>query len=339
MRIGIDIDNVISNFNEKLLKEYLLQDKKYRNTGIVNNEVYIRKGMFDWSKEEEESFYLNNIERIVSNLEVIDGAKDTIDKLRQEGHEIYIISGRNNGEYSDPITITKDWLYKHHIFYDQLILTNAYFEHEKTEVCLKNNIQILIDDSVRTCSDAQKYHITTLLMDNFYNRKATDLYRVYNWEEIYAFISNYHQEKLNVILDTDIGNECDDQFALSYLLKSQDIFNIEAITIAPYSHKENLVSVKTNQEKSVQEIIKICKWLNFDFKNKVFKGASDYMSNGHEEGNDAVKKIIEVALKNKKTYIMAIGTITNISLALKKEPKIVDKIEVIWLAESIEKVV
>lgn len=154
MRIGVDIDNVISNFNEILLKEYLLQDKKYRNSGIINKDVYIRRGMFDWSKEEEESFYLNNIERIASNLEVIDGAKDTIDKLRRDGHEIYIISGRNNGEYSDPFTMTKDWLHKHHIFYNQLILTNAYFEHEKTEACLKNRIQILIDDSVRTCLDA-----------------------------------------------------------------------------------------------------------------------------------------------------------------------------------------
>lgn len=169
-------------------------------------------------------------------------------------------------------------------------------------------------------------------MDDFYNRKNTDLYRVYSWKEIYAFISNYHQEKLNVILDTDIGNECDDQFALSYLLKSQDVFNIEAITIAPYSHKKSFVSVEANQESGLQEIIKICKWLNFDFKNKIFKGASDYISNGYEEENDAVKRIIEVALKNKKTYIMAIGTITNISLAIKKESKIVDKIEVIWLA-------
>ena len=28
MRIGIDIDNVISNFNDELLKEYLEHDKK-----------------------------------------------------------------------------------------------------------------------------------------------------------------------------------------------------------------------------------------------------------------------------------------------------------------------
>lgn len=40
--------------------------------------------------------------------------------------------------------------------------------------------------------------------------------------------------KYNVILDTDTYNEADDQFALSYLLKSKEIFNIDAITIAPF---------------------------------------------------------------------------------------------------------
>ena len=53
------------------------------------------------------------------------------------------------------------------------------------------------------------------------------------------------------------------------------------------------------------------------------------MSNCYDENNDAVSKIIEIALKNDKTYILAIGTITNVALAIKKEPKIIDKIEII----------
>lgn len=58
------------------------------------------------------------------------------------------------------------------------------------------------------------------------------------------------KNKTNVILDTDTYNECDDQFALSYMLKSQDVFNIEAITVAPYSHKTRNASVKEGQELS-----------------------------------------------------------------------------------------
>ena len=57
MNIGIDIDNVISNFNEVLLSEYLIHDKELREKGIINkNAEYIRKGMFDWSEIEEKIF-------------------------------------------------------------------------------------------------------------------------------------------------------------------------------------------------------------------------------------------------------------------------------------------
>lgn len=94
MKIGIDIDNVISNFNEELLKEYIDHDKELRNTGIINeNADYIRRGMFDWTKDEEIDFYSNNIERIVKKLKVKDGAKEYIDKLIADGHIIYIIIG------------------------------------------------------------------------------------------------------------------------------------------------------------------------------------------------------------------------------------------------------
>lgn len=113
MRIGVDIDNVISNFDEELLKEYIKHDKELRSTGIINtNADYIRRGMFDWTEDEEKTFYKENIERIAKNLNIIDGAREYIDKLKQDGHKIYIITGRDNGDYSDPYTMTKEWLKK-----------------------------------------------------------------------------------------------------------------------------------------------------------------------------------------------------------------------------------
>lgn len=330
-KIGIDIDNVLSNFNDVLLKEFLEHDKELRNIGIINNNVYITRGMFDWSKEELDDFYYKNIERIAKNLNVIDKAPEYIKKLRENGYEIYIISGRDNGEYSDPYKMTSDWLDKYKIEYDRLILTNAYNSLEKAKICKENDISIMIDDSTRILLEVDNMGITALLMDTPYNREVGDLKRVHNWKEIYDFITNFQRKKINVILDTDTYNECDDQFALAYMLKSQDIFNIEAITVAPYSHKEYNESIKEGQEKSYNEILKICKWLNFDTTDKVFKGSNDYIVNNYNEENDAVNKIIEIVLRNDKTYIMAIGAITNIALAMKKEPKIIEKIEVIWL--------
>ena len=328
MKIGIDIDNVISNFDEVLKKEFLIHDKELRNTGIINPEAYMTKGMFDWTDDEIWTLYLENIGRITPSLDVIEGASKYIKKLKQDGHTIYIISGRDNGEYTDSYNMTKNWLEKYDITYDKLFLVDAYNSHSKTEICLENNVDIMIDDSKRMCTDIKKHGIRAFIMDTPYNRDTNEFKRVCSWKEIYDIISN---NKINVILDTDTYNECDDQFALSYLIKSQDKFNIEAITVAPYSHNTRNVSVPEGQELSYKEILKICKWLDFDTSNKVFKGSMDYIQNEYNENNDAVNKIIEIALKNDKTYILGIGAITNIALAIKKEPKIIDKIEVIWL--------
>ena len=331
MNIGIDIDNVISNFDEELLKEYIKHDKELRNSGIINqNAKYIRNDMFDWSEEEDNIFYKENIEKIAKNLKVIEGAKEYIDKLKKDGHNIYIITGRDNGEYSDPYNMTKEWLQENNIYYDKLIFTDAYDKSQKSKECIKNNVEIMIDDSVSICKNCVESGITTLIMDKPYNREE-NITRVKNWKEIYEYITNYKKEKFNVILDTDTYNECDDQFALSYMLKSQDVFNIEAITVAPFSHKSKNVTTEKSQELSYNEILKICNWLNFDTTEKVFKGSTDYLQNGYNGENEAVNKIIEIALKNEKTHILAIGAITNIALAIKKEPKIIDKIEVIWL--------
>ena len=329
MNIGIDIDNVISKFDEALEEEFLKHDKELRNTGIINPNKHMTEGMFDWTNEEVWSFYLENIERIAKNLGVKEGAKEYIEKLKEDGHTIVIITGRDNGEYSDPYNMTKKWLREKEIPYDKLIFTK--YKKEKAEKCIENGIDVMIDDSNSICRECYKKNITTLIMDKPCNREEKEITRVYNWKDIYEFITNYKKEKVNVILDTDTYNECDDQFALSYLLKSQDKFCIEAITVAPYSHIDRKETIEETTEKSYKEILKICNWLNFETKNKVFKGSLDYMSNGYNENNDAVNKIIEIANKNEKTYILAIGAITNIALAIRKSPEIINKIKIIWL--------
>ncbi len=335
MKIGIDIDNCISNFDDTLLKEYLRHDKELRNTGIINeNAEYLRNGMFDWTAEEENSFYNANIENFARKLKPIECSSYYIKKLKNDGHEIYIITGRNNGEYTNPNKLTKEWLAKYDIVYDRLIFTNAYDKHSKTEVCLENNIDLMIEDSTKISLDLISNGIKVYTMNTRYNQKEQALDRVSKWQEIYERISKLNKkednQKVNIILDTDIYNECDDQFALSYLLKSQDKFNIEAITIAPYHHDNN-ISIEEGTDKSYNEVIKICSWLNFNCTNKVFKGSTDYVANCYNEENDAVNKIIEIVNKNDKTYILAIGAITNIALAINKEPRIINKVEIVWL--------
>lgn len=194
MRIGIDIDNVLSNFNEVLLNDYIKHDKELGNNGIIKNNVYIRD-MFNWTKDEEQQYYHNNIERIAKSLNVLENAPEYIRKLKEEGNEIYIISGRDNGEYSDPYKMTFDWLNKYNIVYDKVILTNAYNSLEKAKICLENDIDIMIDDSTKILMEVDNSGITALLMDTPYNRQANDFKRVHNWKEIYEFITSLVTKK------------------------------------------------------------------------------------------------------------------------------------------------
>lgn len=139
--------------------------------------------------------------------------------------------------------------------------------------------------------------------------------------------------KINVILDTDISNEIDDQFALTYLIKSLKGINLEAITIAPFS-RTKFSAIKTLEDGvqlSFRTAEKILDMLDAgNYKKKIFKGATKYFFESREL-NPAVEKIIEIARGNSKTTIIAIGAITNIALALHFAPEIANKLEIIWL--------
>lgn len=69
----------------------------------------------------------------------------------------------------------------------------------------------------------------------------------------------------NIILDTDLYNEIDDQIALAYVLKSKDALNLEAVTIAPLP-KVNIIPKHL--------LIKVMKWLRKYLKcamNKIMR--------------------------------------------------------------------
>ena len=87
MKIGIDIDNVLANFNEILLNDYLEHDKTLNNAGIIHKDEYIRK-MFDWDISYEQEYYKNNIERLASLFTPIKDSSKYINKLKEEKESI-----------------------------------------------------------------------------------------------------------------------------------------------------------------------------------------------------------------------------------------------------------
>lgn len=329
MRIGLDIDNVIADFDKKILLEFYKEDKNKRNSGIINPNGNWIKNLFDWSKEEIEDFFNKNMQRFAKDLEPRENAKYYMDKLIKDGHSLYLISHRAYPHYTNPYEVTEKWLKDNDINYTKLILSET---TNKSKECKEYNIDVMFDDVRTNCQMLQDSGIKCYLMATNYNLKNLDgLNVVNNWKELYEVINNMDKKK--VILDTDMYNEIDDQFALTYLMKSLDIFDLQAITIAPFSKSgyANTTTIEEGTEKSYETTLKLLDMLNkSEYKNIVYKGATKYFKDG-KETNEAVEKIIEIAKRNDKTTILAIGAITNVALAIEKDPEIIKRIKVIWL--------
>jgi len=185
MKIGLDIDNVISNFNKKLMKELIKEDKNKKNRGIINHNVTNIYQMFDFSAEEIEELFCNKCEEWAKKLELNEGAKHFIDKLMDDGDEIYLISHRVYPHYTNAFETTKQWLKDKKIRYTKLIISN---ENDKTPYCKECKVDIMFDDSVNNCNKMILGGINCYLYrgKNMYDKTPYGNLRVVqNWEELY----------------------------------------------------------------------------------------------------------------------------------------------------------
>lgn len=187
MRIGIDIDNTISNTNELIIEELLRFDYKYLgNRGFKNKEAYKFTEMFNLSEAEFSYICETLYPVIVPKIQAKSHASEVINRLKKEGNEIYIITHRDHVEFKNPYQITKKWLKRNKIVYDKLIVDSG----DKGECAEENKIDIFIDDLPKNCELIAAKNIPVLMFDAYYNRNENRFKRVISWEEIYNIIKS-----------------------------------------------------------------------------------------------------------------------------------------------------
>lgn len=194
MNIGIDIDDTIAETFETLLpysQKYTIEDlKKESNIKIsdkINNHFYIEY-MNDWNEEEANNFWEKYYAELLEKISIKMFASDVINKLKEEGNDIYLITARWDMKDNDTKKITEKWLEKNNIHYDKLII-NA---KDKLKVAKENNIDIFIDDSYRNCKNiVDNSDIKVFMMNSRVNTMLNDvkIKRVFSWPEIYHLIN------------------------------------------------------------------------------------------------------------------------------------------------------
>lgn len=141
--------------------------------------------------------------------------------------------------------------------------------------------------------------------------------------------------KIDVVLDTDAYNEIDDQFAIGYMLRNTQKFNIKGICAAPFLNGKSTCA-SDGMEKSYNEIRKLLSLAEMSgLENSVFKGSEEFLKDEktavRSEAADFIAALADDYSPEKPLYIVAIGAITNVASALLKNPKMTENCVVVWL--------
>ena len=176
MKIGIDIDDVIIN-TSLAMKKYI--DKYDDNGDIRNHMEEVMRG--EMPTEQIKKFFKNNIINIMKEAKIKEGASEVIQQLLNEGNEVFIITTRGEIKFKGSEQVTLQYFTTNNINYTK-ILFNSF---EKAKACKDNNIDVMIDDSIKYCIEIEKEHIQSILFTSVINKQSnTTLKRVNNWREL-----------------------------------------------------------------------------------------------------------------------------------------------------------
>ena len=187
MIIGIDIDDTITDLSDIFLKYATLYNKENEIDFKIDKTQWDIDKAFGWNNDDFMKFSKKYLEILLNEAKPKKGCVDVINKLREDGHKIVIITARNSEELIAPYEFTKNWLELNNIGFDKLVVNS----NKKEEDCINNKIDVFIDDRLENCEKVyEKLHIPVFLFDSVYNTndKNSLIERVFSWEEVYSKI-------------------------------------------------------------------------------------------------------------------------------------------------------
>lgn len=195
MRIGIDIDGVLTDIEQFVIdyiSKYCVENKiKYK----IGDYDYNYSKTFNITDEQEKNFWNEYLEYYAVNEKARPFAAEVINKLREDGHEIYIITARWMTNRDDDIgnrmkEIVKNWLHENKILYDKLIFSKALKERKSQEI-IEHKIDLMIEDSPNNINELANI-IPVICYNAEYNKNCIDnkIIRCYSWYDIYSKIND-----------------------------------------------------------------------------------------------------------------------------------------------------
>lgn len=184
-KIAIDIDNTISNtsdffrpfaeeFNNKIVN---------RNCQINYDKVLPRSE--EWTEEELKEYMDSVFNKEAINIPVKEDASLYINKIKELGYEIIILTNRGIGENDHTDLVIPEYLAKNNIPYDEIV-TRADDKAKYLSEC-----DFFVDDLINNCENALENTNCQVIMmaskktEGYHN---DNIFRANNWQEVYNYI-------------------------------------------------------------------------------------------------------------------------------------------------------
>lgn len=142
--------------------------------------------------------------------------------------------------------------------------------------------------------------------------------------------------RTRVILDTDANNELDDQHAIAYLLLNGDVFDVDGLTV---NATRNGGDVRAHAAEA-ERVVRLCGLFPdipvYRGANGAFGEIRDSVHAPDFDGAEAVDYIIRSvhAQAPDTLVLLPVGKLTNIALALEKDPAITEHVRIVWLGSN-----
>ena len=197
MKIGVDVDGVIIDFEGELRVQAELNDViKLNRNSIVNEKETFFQAKYKWSEEEINNFIEKNFIKVSEECNFKPGAAEVISLLKEQGHELIIISSRG-GIITQMKDIAEKRIKEKGLEFDKCF----WAAKDKVKICKEEKIDIMIDDYYKTCENLAKNKIKTLYFREYpcYQLEENEwLKEVHNWGEIYRYIEECEDNKEGV---------------------------------------------------------------------------------------------------------------------------------------------
>ncbi|EGW39805.1 hypothetical protein [Desulfosporosinus sp. OT] len=178
MRIGVDIDGVVSDSYPVWLQELNLHYGK-NITVITDYQLHL---VFDVPSDDMNNFFVGNVERLLMTPNPVPGAKEGIESLLREGHEVIYVTARTPEEKE----ITVQWLSKHEIPHEHERVLFSGFK-SKVDLVKQWGIEVFIEDYQVNAKAIAECGVPVLLLNASYNQEkqlSSGITRCQSWNEI-----------------------------------------------------------------------------------------------------------------------------------------------------------